>query len=115
MHPLRGWSLYLFGSSVLASTMINLFMLPPLPVLTAWVGIFGALFVMAFPWYSNCIVRGPVIVFLRLLLCPSCLGVVDEGVGLSSGPAWKGGLLTKTRRDDTAATVQQALLRETFF
>ncbi|XP_010941142.1 putative glucuronosyltransferase PGSIP8 [Elaeis guineensis] len=57
VHPLLGWSLYLFGSSALASIVINLFMLPPFPVLTPWVGIFGALFVMAFPWYSDGIVR----------------------------------------------------------
>lgn len=57
VHPLLGWALYLLGSSVLSSIIINTFLLPPLPVLMPWMGIMGALAVMAFPWYSNGIVR----------------------------------------------------------
>ncbi|XP_073001542.1 putative glucuronosyltransferase PGSIP8 [Typha latifolia] len=57
VHPILGWSLYLLGSSALSSIVINVFLLPPFSVLTPWLGIFGALFVMAFPWYSNGVVR----------------------------------------------------------
>ncbi|XP_072986867.1 putative glucuronosyltransferase PGSIP8 [Typha latifolia] len=57
VHPLLGWSLYLLGSSALASIVINVFLLPPLAVLTALLEIAGALFVLAFPWYSNGVIR----------------------------------------------------------
>ena len=57
IHPLVGWTLYLLGSFALSSISTNAFLLPMLPVLVPWVGIFGVLFVMAFPWYSNGIVR----------------------------------------------------------
>ncbi|KAJ3680541.1 hypothetical protein LUZ60_016819 [Juncus effusus] len=57
IHPLLGWPLYLLGSATLNSIIINVFLLPPLSVMTTWFGILGALFVMAFPWYSNGVVR----------------------------------------------------------
>lgn len=57
VHPVLGWSLYLLGSGALSSVVINAFVLPPLPVLTPWLGIFGSLAVMACPWYSDGVVR----------------------------------------------------------
>ncbi|ONK55721.1 uncharacterized protein A4U43_C10F320 [Asparagus officinalis] len=57
VHPLLGWSLYLLGSSSLASIVINSFLVPVIPVLTPWIAIVGSLFVMACPWYSNGVVR----------------------------------------------------------
>lgn len=57
VHPLVGWTLYLLGSSALASVAINAFLLPALAVLMPWLGIFGSLIVMAFPWYSDGVVR----------------------------------------------------------
>ncbi|KAL6652266.1 hypothetical protein ACP70R_011191 [Stipagrostis hirtigluma subsp. patula] len=57
VHPLLGWPLYLLGSFSLSSIVINVFLLHPLSVLTTWFGIIGALFVMAFPWYLNGVVR----------------------------------------------------------
>lgn len=57
LHPVLGWSLYLLGSSALASIVINAFLLPVLAVLTPWLGILGSLFVMACPWYSDGVVR----------------------------------------------------------
>ncbi|KAF8380502.1 hypothetical protein HHK36_027989 [Tetracentron sinense] len=57
VHPLLGWTLYLLGSSALASIAINAFLLPALAVLTPWLGITGTLVVMAIPWYSNGVVR----------------------------------------------------------
>lgn len=57
IHPHLGWFLYLLGSSAFSSVVINTFLLPPLPVLMPWLGIAGALAVMAFPWYSDGIVR----------------------------------------------------------
>ncbi|CAA6656143.1 unnamed protein product [Spirodela intermedia] len=57
VHPLLGWSLYLLGSAALASVVFNALLLPPLAVLTPWLGISGALAVMAFPWYPDGLVR----------------------------------------------------------
>ncbi|KAM7273978.1 hypothetical protein ACFE04_028642 [Oxalis oulophora] len=57
IHPVTGWSLYLLGSFALCSIAINVFLLPMLPVLGPWIGIFGSLLVMAYPWYSNGIIR----------------------------------------------------------
>ncbi|KAJ8764754.1 hypothetical protein K2173_009148 [Erythroxylum novogranatense] len=56
-HPILGWGLYLIGSFALCSVAINAFILPTLQVLTPWLGIFGVLLVMAFPWYPSGIVR----------------------------------------------------------
>ncbi|XP_031248492.1 putative glucuronosyltransferase PGSIP8 isoform X1 [Pistacia vera] len=58
VHTLLGWSLYLIGTFALSSIAINSFFLPMLPVLSPLLLIFGSLLVMAFPWYSNGIVRG---------------------------------------------------------
>ncbi|PON40652.1 Nucleotide-diphospho-sugar transferase [Parasponia andersonii] len=57
VHPVLGWALYLLASFALSSVSTNAFLLPVLPVLAPWVGILGALFVMAFPWYPDGIVR----------------------------------------------------------
>lgn len=57
VHPLLAWPLYLLGSLALCLVAINAFMLPMLPVLMPWVGIIGVLLVMAFPWYSDGVVR----------------------------------------------------------
>ncbi|KAL9326712.1 hypothetical protein ACSQ67_007357 [Phaseolus vulgaris] len=57
VHPLLGWPLYLLGVFALCSVAINAFLLPMLPVLMPWLGIVGALMVMAFPWYSDGVVR----------------------------------------------------------
>ncbi|KAF3448334.1 hypothetical protein FNV43_RR09047 [Rhamnella rubrinervis] len=57
VHPYLGWSLYLLGSFALSSITINTFLLPMLPVLAPWLGIFGSLVFMAFPWYSDGVVR----------------------------------------------------------
>ncbi|XP_019420226.1 PREDICTED: putative glucuronosyltransferase PGSIP8 isoform X1 [Lupinus angustifolius] len=57
IHPLLGWLLYLFGTFTLCSIAINAFLLPMLPVLVPLFGIVGVLMVMAFPWYSDGVVR----------------------------------------------------------
>lgn len=57
IHPLLGWTLYLLGSFSLSTIAINAFLLPMLWALVPWLGIFGALLVMAFPLYSDGIVR----------------------------------------------------------
>lgn len=57
IHPLLGWTLYLLGSFSLSTIAMNAFLLPMLWVLVPWLGIFGALLVMAFPLYSDGIVR----------------------------------------------------------
>ncbi|RWW11932.1 hypothetical protein BHE74_00055646 [Ensete ventricosum] len=57
VHPLLGWSLYMLGVASLSSIVINIFLLPPLPVLTVLLGILGSLLVMAFPWYSDGVIR----------------------------------------------------------
>ncbi|KAF4353084.1 hypothetical protein F8388_016929 [Cannabis sativa] len=68
IHPLIGWTLYLLASFALSSVSINAFLLPTLPILTPWLAIFGALFVMAFPWYPDGIVRA-ISVFGYAFLC----------------------------------------------
>ncbi|PIA50174.1 hypothetical protein AQUCO_01300723v1 [Aquilegia coerulea] len=70
LHPLLGWPLYLLGSSSLASIVINAFMLPAVHVLMPWLGITGVLFVMAFPWYSNGIVRALSVFFYAFCAAP---------------------------------------------
>lgn len=57
VHPLVGWSLYLLGVFALSCIAINAFILPMLPVLVPWLGIFGSLLAMANPWYSSGVVR----------------------------------------------------------
>ncbi|PKA61088.1 Putative glucuronosyltransferase PGSIP7 [Apostasia shenzhenica] len=57
VHPLLGWPLYLLGVTALASIAINSFLLSPLPVLTPLLAFLGALLVMAYPWYSDGVVR----------------------------------------------------------
>lgn len=57
VHPLMGWSLELLGSLSLLHVTMTVGNLPMLPVLTPWLGAVGALSVLAFPFYSNGIVR----------------------------------------------------------
>ncbi|KAK7842684.1 putative glucuronosyltransferase pgsip8 [Quercus suber] len=57
VHPVLGWTLYLFGSFTLCSVAINTFLLPMIAVLILWIGIFGSLLVMAYPWYPDGVVR----------------------------------------------------------
>lgn len=57
IHPLVGWSLYLFSAFALSCIAVNAFLLPMLPVLVPWFGILGVLLVMACPWYSSGVVR----------------------------------------------------------
>ncbi|KAK9984689.1 hypothetical protein SO802_034214 [Lithocarpus litseifolius] len=57
VHPVLGWTLYLFGSFALCSVAINTFLLPTIAVLIPWIGIFGCLLVMAYPWYPDGVVR----------------------------------------------------------
>jgi hypothetical protein len=57
IHPLLGWPLYLLGSAALNSIVINVFLLSPFAVFTTWIGLVGALLVMASPYYSGGVVR----------------------------------------------------------
>ncbi|KAL4570940.1 hypothetical protein LXL04_026605 [Taraxacum kok-saghyz] len=57
IHPILGWSLYLIGSFALSCIAIKAFLLPMVAVLTPWMGIIGALLVMACPCYNDGIVR----------------------------------------------------------
>lgn len=57
VHPLVGWSVYLLGVFALSCIAVNAFLLPMLPVLVPWLGIFGSLLIMAYPWYNDGIVR----------------------------------------------------------
>uniref|UniRef100_A0A0A9CKC2 Uncharacterized protein n=1 Tax=Arundo donax TaxID=35708 RepID=A0A0A9CKC2_ARUDO len=57
VHPIMGWSVYLFGALALSVLVINVFLLPALAVLTTWLALVGMLFVMAFPWYHDGVVR----------------------------------------------------------
>ncbi|XP_057787013.1 putative glucuronosyltransferase PGSIP8 [Salvia miltiorrhiza] len=57
IHPLIGWTLYFLGALSLCFVAVNAFLLPMLPVLVPWFGFLGALLVMAYPWYSDGVVR----------------------------------------------------------
>ncbi|XP_073306267.1 putative glucuronosyltransferase PGSIP8 [Primulina huaijiensis] len=57
VHPVVGWGLYLLGAFSLSFIAINAFLLPMLHVLVPWLGIFGVLLVMAYPWYNNGVSR----------------------------------------------------------
>lgn len=70
VYPIMGWSLYLFGVLAFSSVVINVFLLPPLAVLTAWLGMVGMLFVMAFPWYHDGITRILVVVAYAFCSAP---------------------------------------------
>lgn len=70
LHPLLGWFLYLLGSFALCSVAVNSFLVPMLPVLTPWLGIFGSLLVMAYPWFSNGVVRALGIFFYAFCCAP---------------------------------------------
>nr|CAD1835116.1 unnamed protein product [Ananas comosus var. bracteatus] len=85
-HPILGWSLYLLGASSLSSVVINVFLLPPLTVLTTWLGIVGALFVMAFPWYSDGVVRALALFGYSFCIAPlvwASLGKVMDSLQVS--------------------------------
>ncbi|XP_043717393.1 putative glucuronosyltransferase PGSIP8 [Telopea speciosissima] len=70
VHPFVGWSTYLFGSLVLVSLVIYSFQLPPLAALTPALGIAGSLFVMAYPWYKDGIVRALAVFFYAFCFAP---------------------------------------------
>ncbi|KAL0312912.1 UNVERIFIED_CONTAM: putative glucuronosyltransferase PGSIP8 [Sesamum radiatum] len=74
VHPLIGWSLYLLGAFSLSCIAVNAFLLPMLPVLVPWAGILGTLLVMAYPWYSNGVVRA-LSVFAYAFCCSPFLWV----------------------------------------
>ncbi|KAH7514173.1 hypothetical protein FEM48_Zijuj11G0060600 [Ziziphus jujuba var. spinosa] len=88
VHPLLGWTLYLLGSFAFLSITVNVYLLPMLPVLVPWFGIFGALLVMACPWYPDGVVRALVVfgyaffcspfVWVSLVKIMSCLQVSLE-------------------------------------
>lgn len=63
-----GWSLYLLGAFAFLAIPINAFMLPMITVLAPWAGILGALLVMAYPWYSDGVVRA-LAVFIYAFCC----------------------------------------------
>ncbi|KAI4372451.1 hypothetical protein MLD38_010680 [Melastoma candidum] len=68
IHPLLGWSLYLLGSFALSCIAINAFLLPMVTILVPWFCIAGVLFVMAFPWYMDGVVRA-LAVFVYAFCC----------------------------------------------
>ncbi|MQM05814.1 hypothetical protein Taro_038627 [Colocasia esculenta] len=81
VHPLLGWSLYLLGSAALASAVTNAMLLPALAVLTPWMGIFGALAVMAFPWYSDGVVRALAVFAYAFCCAPFAWAAMVKVVG----------------------------------
>ncbi|KAK9148255.1 hypothetical protein Scep_007012 [Stephania cephalantha] len=74
LHPLLGWMVYLLGSSALNLIVINVFLLPALHVLMPWIGISGALVVMAYPWYSNGVIRALAVFFYAFCCAPVVWG-----------------------------------------
>lgn len=93
IHPLLGWGLYLLGSSTFSFLAATVFLLPLLPLLVPSLGIFGVLLVMAFPWYSDGVVRG-----LCIFLYAFCAAPV----------VW-------TAAVRTTAAIQSSIDRDAFF
>ncbi|KAG9148835.1 hypothetical protein Leryth_023183 [Lithospermum erythrorhizon] len=58
VHPVVGWSLYLLGAFSLSCMAVNVFLLPIVPVLVPLGGTIFTLLTMAYPWYSDGLVRG---------------------------------------------------------
>lgn len=81
VHPVLGWSLYLLGSAALTSIVINVFLLPGLSVLTPWLGILGSLFVMAWPWYSDGVVRALAVFAYAFCCAPFVWGALMKILG----------------------------------
>ncbi|KAG0447370.1 hypothetical protein HPP92_028361 [Vanilla planifolia] len=80
-HPVLGWSLYLLGAAALASVAINSFLLPPLLLLTPWFGILRALGVMAYPWYSDGLVRALVVFGYAFCCAPVLWAQLTKAMG----------------------------------
>lgn len=74
IHPVIGWGLYFLGALSLSCIAINAFLLPMLPVLVPWLGFLGTLLVMAYPWYSDGVVRA-LCVFAYAFCCSPLLWV----------------------------------------
>ncbi|KAJ7260036.1 hypothetical protein O6H91_Y408700 [Diphasiastrum complanatum] len=70
VHPLMGWAIFLLGSVSLLVVVINFFQLPILAGMTPWLGVVGTFSVMAFPFYSNGVIRILSIVTYECLLAP---------------------------------------------
>lgn len=70
VHPFAGWGVFLLGSLWHLTVVINSFQLPVLPVLTPWIGGIGALSVLAWPFYSNGILRAAAIAVYTALVTP---------------------------------------------
>lgn len=70
VHPFMGWGLYLLSSMSILVVIKNAFQLPALPVFTPWIGIVGSLIAMAYPFYSNGIVRAIAVAAYAFLAAP---------------------------------------------
>jgi hypothetical protein len=107
VHPIIGWSLYLFGVLAFSSAVINAFLLPPLAVLTAWLGMVGMLFVMAYPWYHDGIARILVVVAYAFCSAPflwaSLVRVIDSFKQCSRGIHTSPDLVNQHRRLNSAS------------
>ncbi|KAG0447449.1 hypothetical protein HPP92_028332 [Vanilla planifolia] len=81
--PIRSWvgRSTLLGAAALASVAINSFLLPPLLLLTPWFGILGALGVMAYPWYSDGLVRALVVFGYAFCCAPVLWAQLTKAMG----------------------------------
>ncbi|CAM6036688.1 unnamed protein product [Sphagnum compactum] len=66
VHPFMGWGVFLLGSMSLLIVTISGFQLRPLGVMTPWLVCTSLLLVMAWPFYTNGIVR---ILFVAMYAC----------------------------------------------
>jgi len=66
VHPFMGWGVFLLGSMSLLIVTISGFQLRPLGVLTPWLVCTSLLLVLAWPFYTNGIVR---ILFVAVYAC----------------------------------------------
>ncbi|KAL6007835.1 hypothetical protein ACLOJK_033338 [Asimina triloba] len=111
LHPILGWSLYLLGSAALSSVVVNSFLVPALPVFVPWFGIIGALAVMAFPWYSNGVVRALAVFGYAFCYAPLAWGSMQKVMACLQ-VSFERGLLPKVCCSPTSTRVQQAILKD---
>jgi hypothetical protein len=79
VHPLMGWGLWLLGSLSLLIVFVNIFQLPITPVFIVWLGLLGALLVLANPYYFNGVVRALAIGFYAFFASPVLWWSLTQG------------------------------------
>ncbi|CAH9094226.1 unnamed protein product [Cuscuta europaea] len=106
IHPILGWTLYMFGVFSHLCVVITVFLVPMLTVLVPLFGFLGALLVMAYPWYPNGVVRALAVFAYSFCASPVVWGVfgrlfASHNVSLERG----NGFLNRLQSESTTLSV----------